>query len=242
MAPKTRTNKKHNNEEKDLTSSDSSDNETSSVNLTTIIDKLNKEFKVQERALKKIRESQDHISDGFNALKKEIDRLTEENKQIKKEMKEIKTNGENVKLKMKTLEHIDLKPVIMKIAEQVNANISNDSIVDVFQNENKKFRTHPIIVKMKCDELKTKCFEFRKKGGQIDVSKILTDIDMKGKHVNFHQLMEKELSDLMKKVKSEANKKSYKYVWVKDAKVFVRKDNNTAAILIKEIDDMRKLE
>lgn len=130
----------------------------------------------------------------------------------------------------------------MKIAEQVHANISNDSIVDVFQNENKKFRTHPIILKMKSDELKTKCFEFRKKGGKIDVSKILTNFDIKGKNVNFHQLMEKEFSDLMKQVKSEANKKSYKYVWVKDAKVFVRKDNDTAAIQIKEIDDMRKLE
>ncbi|XP_036332314.1 intracellular protein transport protein USO1-like [Rhagoletis pomonella] len=205
MPPKTRTNKKHNNKERLSTSSDTSDNESSSVNLTGIIDNLNKEFKVQERAMKKIRESQEHISDSFDALKKEIDRLTEENKQIKKELKELKTNGEGVKIKMKTLERnvmeikqernknniiitnipqikdVNLKSVVMEIAAQVNANINIDSIEDVYQNENKKFKTHPLIVKMSSNELKAKCFEFRKKGSHIDLKKILPNVDMKGK-------------------------------------------------------------
>ncbi|XP_017471639.1 PREDICTED: intracellular protein transport protein USO1-like [Rhagoletis zephyria] len=239
MPPKTRTNKKHNNKERLSTSSDTSDNESSSVNLTGIIDNLNKEFKVQERAMKKIRESQEHISDSFDALKKEIDRLTEENKQIKKELKELKTNGEGVKIKMKTLER---NSVVMEIAAQVNANINIDSIEDVYQNENKKFKTHPLIVKMSSNELKAKCFEFRKKGSHIDLKKILPNVDMKGKNINFHQLMEKELSDLMKKAKNAAYKKSYKYVWVKDAKILVRKDDDTPVIQIMELEDLKKLD
>ncbi|XP_036322113.1 uncharacterized protein LOC118736121 [Rhagoletis pomonella] len=270
MAPKTRLNRNSQQHNGKLASDDESSEEenATNANLTLIIDNLNEQFKLQSKAMRKIKESQQHISDTFDDLRKEIDRLVEENKTIKKELKELKTSGENVKTKMRKLErdlltvkqkqntnniiitnmpkipNTDLKEAVIKIAAQVKANITKDNIIDVYQNENKKFKTYPIIVKMNNQELITKCIDFRKRNEIIDFNKIAPNlnINMRGKNINVYQLMEKEFSSVFKKVKQEAKAKGYKYVWIKDAKVLVRKDDNSATILVEEMEDLKKLQ
>lgn len=135
----------------------------------------------------------------------------------------------------------NLKDVIASIGQQVNVDVNTNEIIDIYQNENKKFKTFPIIVKLSNGDFKRKCMEFRKLGNNIDVSKFIPNTNMMGKNVNFYHLLEKDLSELMKKTKQEAINKKYQYVWMRDARILVRKEENSAIIEIDSIEDLKKL-
>ena len=96
-------------------------------------------------------------------------------------------------------------------------------------------------MKLKTEEFKNKCIEFRKQGKQVDMTKIIPTVNMKGKNINFHHLMEKEISELLKKTKIEAKNKKYKFVWIRDARILVRKEEGSAVIQIESIEDLRKI-
>lgn len=87
----------------------------------------------------------------------------------------------------------------------------------------------------------TRCGQFRKEGKRIDVTKICQNAELNNKNVNFHPFLERELADLLKKAKTTARKKSFKFVWVGGTTVMARKSENTKIIKINSIDDLKKM-
>lgn len=263
MAPNTRRNKKQNN--KELTQSDSSDEEVENSNFTTIFNKMQKQFKLQEKAINKIHDSQKYINDSFEELRNEIKRVTEENKKIKKELSELRAQNSSFKTKLSKMQHQmtvikqkenknnliitnlpkiekeELHNLIIKLGQQVDAEIERKDIIDVYQNVNKKHNTYPVIARMNNENFKTKAMKFRKEQGIIDMKKIFPNIEMRGKNINFHHLLEKELSELLHKTKNEAKSKQYKFVWVKDGRILIRKDDHAATFEIESIEDLKKI-
>lgn len=273
MAPKTRNSKptKQHTKKKPTqvveanTSSDNdSDDEHGGHELSTNLEKLERQFREQRKSIASMTKSFDFMSDSFDQVKEQLTKIANEQKKMRKEIDRMSENEKAMKKRIDKLEmelakdkqksnenHViitnmpkvdyDLKDAIVAIGKQVGCNIDPSGIIDVFQNENKKFKTHPIIVKLRTGDFKKKCAEFRKNGSKIDLKKLKVNDDIGDRNVNFHSMLEKEIADLLKQAKAVAKKKSYKFVWVSDSNVLVRKGDDTPVIKIKSTEDLKKI-
>lgn len=264
MAPKTRKNDK--NQPKPARSmviaSDESDDESSNE-MAQNITIMQKMLKDQRLNIKEMTKSFEFMSTGFDKLKEQLNRIELDNKKMRKDIEKLTNNEEKLNKRIHELEmnaikakqqangnHLiitnmpkiegNLKQIVIDIGIQTNTNVKDDDIIDVFQTENKKYKTNPIIVKMKTGNFKKNCIEFRKTGGTIEGSKFTNQINLT-KNVNFHPLLEREIADLLKTTKAAAKAKKYKHVWVRDTTVFVRKEDNSSIIKIRSNDDIKQI-
>lgn len=94
---------------------------------------------------------------------------------------------------------------------------------------------------MKNPELKKKCMSFRKDNKFIDIKTLIPSAKGQTTNINFYHLIEKELSDLLKKTREIAMKKKYKYIWCRNSMILVRKEDGSNIIKINSVDDFAKL-
>lgn len=64
-------------------------------------------------------------------------------------------------------EGTNLKQVVLKIGELVDQPVNEDEILNVYQNENKKFNTFPLIVKMSTNALKKSAWNSANRNTQL---------------------------------------------------------------------------
>lgn len=247
--------------------SDSSDDECDDVcDLSSVLQMVQKQMKQQKERMKEMAKSFDFLSDNFDKITNEISKLTKENKQIKRDVSSLQKGEKKLEKRMqqfekgaaktkqndnenhmivtnlpKFSEDTNLTNVVIKIGEQVEHRITADDIVDVYQNENKERKAYPLVVKMKTNELKTKCMEFRKGKKAIDGNAIVENWRNQKENINFHHLIEKEYSELLKKAKEMGKSKKYKFIWYKNSTVFARKGDDTKIIAIRDEDDLKKI-
>lgn len=232
-----------------------------------IMKQMKTQMKKQLDALGKISESQEFLSNQFDELQAEIKIIRKDNKKMKADIEQLKRDKTDLGKRVQQLEQcmtkskqdnnsnsmvitnvpklsadIDLKHVVLKIGEQVEQPINNDTILNVYQVLNAKRDTYPIVVKLKNDALKRKCMEFRKLGKKIQFEKIVPNVHIEGKNINFHQLMEKEYTILLNNAKKAATEKGYKYVWFANGAVLVRKTDDGPITKIRNNNDLENLE
>lgn len=138
-------------------------------------------------------------------------------------------------------EETDIKNVIAKIAEQVNHTLAPGEITDVYQSNNKKYDTHPIIVKLKTNQLKLKCIEFRKANKKIDIGRLAIGLTGGDKNVNFHHMIEREYAEILNMAKQIAKQKQFKFVWYANMTILVRKHETADILKIKTKDDLKQI-
>lgn len=268
MSKKTRQQKRHTRSSRSHSSSGEEECDDSG-NVSTVLKKLEKQMKQQRELITKLTESYDFMSDGFDKLTNEVTKLGKDNIQIKKQVKKLESNGDNLAKRVQQLEchttkakqsdngnHMiitnlpqvadasTLKSIITQIGEQVEHQIKEEDIIEVYQSENKQQKRHksyPVIVKMAKPDLKRKCMLFRKNGKTIDVKAILPNVQQSNANINFHHLIEKEYAELLKKAKECAKKKKYKFVWFANSTVLVRKEEQSTIIQIKGESDLKKI-
>lgn len=236
--------------------------------VSNLLDGMQKQMREQREHLKKLSESYDFMSGSFDSLHVEIKKLTNENKKIKKDVAKLRSNEIDMVKRIQALEkactrskqednshHMiitnlpkfdsgtNLRDVVAKIGEQVAHTVSPDQILDIYQNENKQnqTKTYPMIVKLRGPELKSKCMDFRKNGKKIDVKKFIPNFDNQTVNVNFHHLVEREYASLLKKAKDVARSKQYKYVWIKNSTILVRKTDDSEIIKIRNDGELVKI-
>lgn len=270
MAPKTRAKVSNKKQKKpapkaaNIESEIESENESDSDELSSNLKKLKKQFREQRKTITQLTESFDFMGGSFEQVKSQLTKISNENKKMRKEIDRLTENENTMKKRIDQLEmdlardkqksnenhviitnipkvEMDLRDAIVAIGKQVGCRIDKNGIIITYQSENKKYHTHPIIVKLKSGDFKRKCVEYRKQGNKIDVSQIVKDANMEEKNVNFHPLLEKELSDLLKHAKTAARKKPYKFVWVSESTVLAGKMDNTQIIKIKSTEDLKKI-
>lgn len=242
-------------------------NEKSKQNhLDKVMKGLQQQMKEQKKLIKDLVTSIEFSSTSIEKLHDEMKKLQQENKQLKKDVQKLQNNEAKNDKRIETLEqHVtrskqagnnnnmiitnlpkfgdetDIKQVIAKIAEQVNHTLSPDEITDVYQNNNKKYDTHPIIVKLKTNQLKLKCIEFRKANRQIDVARLVNGLTNGEKNVNFHHLIEREYADILNMAKQIAKQKQYKFVWYANMTILVRKHETADILKIKTKEDLKQI-
>lgn len=240
----------------------------SECDVSNLLDDMHKQMREQKEHLKSLSSSYDFMSDSFDTLQGEIKKLAKENKQIKKDVAMLKSSERELVKRIQMLEknsvkskqddngnhmiitnlpkfdeHTNLREVVVKISEQVSYPVTQDVVVDVYQNENKQQqnKTYPIIVRLRSPELKIKCMEFRKNKKTIDIKAIIPNASNQTTNVNFHHLVEKEYASLLKKAKDAARTKQYKYVWIKNSTILVRKSDDSEIIKIHDVGELSKI-
>lgn len=242
------------------------ESEQESGQLSRTLSQLSKDFKKQQKNFSKLIETLDFVSSQFEKLQKRIEGLVKVNKSMKEDIKQMKQNQTQLTKRVTQLEasstlhkqfnnenHMivtnlpkfnndtNLQEVIIKIGEQVNCQVDRSDIVSVYQTENKKFNTYPLIVKMTKCNLKQKCIEFRKAKKQIQLNVIAPNLQQGDKNINFHHLIEKELAELLKKAKEAAKTANFKFVWFSKNCVLTRKDETSQIIRISNEIDLQKI-
>lgn len=233
--------------------------------LSTLISSFKRQIQEQKKCLKSLTDSYNFMSNCFDTLKGEIKKIQEDNKKLNKDVKQLQNNELDMRKRIQQLEHtvaktkqdsndnnmiitnlpeinkdIDLKTIVAKIASQVQYNLEQDEIVDVYQTHNQKSKTHPIIVKLKTNQLKLKCMAYRKSNKNIDIKQISSALNNNGKNINFYHMLEREYAELLMKAKQIARKKkNYKYVWYAGATILVRKADQTMVLKIKNETDLK---
>lgn len=230
--------------------------------------KQNEQIEMIARQMTEFSSSQTFLSKQFDTFQSDITKLVKDNKLLKKECNENKTENQTLNRKVATIEKqirvfhqdrlshhmivtnlpkfdtniITLNEIVKELANQAGYELINTEIEEVYQTENKKFNTHPLIIKMKTSTLKTKLMNFRKNKNKFDISTLTTDHSAATKvNVNVHHLMTKEMSELFKQVKKKANDLQYKHVWIKGGTILARKEENSPVIEINGKEDMAKL-
>lgn len=245
---------------------DSNVSEESHQHLADAMDKLSKKFSGESKNIARLHESFADISQEMIKLHKRIDGIVKANQQMKADIKQLRENERLLEKRIKQLEDIEmvkkqisndnnliitnlpkfrpeteLKQIILKIGEQVQCTISDEEILDVYQAENKKSNTYPIIVKMTNKIFKSKCMDFRRAQNKIDIKKIANNLDNGNKNINFHHLMEKELADLLQKSKAAAKDTGFKFIWFNGSSILARKTENSKVFKITCEDDIKKI-
>lgn len=235
-------------------------------NLSNVIKTFKTQLNVQFEQMEQLTSSYQFMSDTFDKFQEEITRLSKDGKIMKKQIERLQSNEKELVKRIQFLENatartrqldnsnhmiitnapkidsaIDLKDFVVQIGNQVQQPIDKSDIIEVYQNENKRFNSYPIIVKMKTPELKIKCMEFRKAKNTIDIKAIIPNAPDDQAKINFHQLIEKEFSDILKKAKEIGRSKNYKYIWFKDSAVFARKEDNSRVIKIHNESELNKI-
>lgn len=241
-----------------------SDGETDTM--TQLSAAMKKQFNDQRKNIKELLESQQFLSDQFEKFTTEIKKLTADNQAFKKQIQQLKDKEvqlskrvlqlENLSLKSKQKnnendmiitnlpkidERADLNNIITEIARQVNHVLQQDEIIEIYQNNNKKHNTHPVIVKLKTSDFKRKCMEYRRKKNCIDLSAFDGNLDNEGKNVNFHNLLDKDFAQLFNRAKDEAKKRKFKYVWINNSTILMRKSDDTTVFSINCIEDFKQI-
>lgn len=243
------------------TDSDSEDGE--GENLSKVMGRLSKRFSGESKNIARMLETFELMCAEFNTLKKRINGIVKTNQMLKNEVRELRQNEEKVDQRIQQLERFatknkqnnnknnmvitnlpkfaddtNLKRVVMKIGEQIEHQIAENEIIDIYQTENKLFKTYPVIVKLNSDSFKNKCMEFRKSSKKIDIKQISNNLNNSDKNINFHHMIEKEYSILLKKTKEVTKNTGHKFVWFGVDCVLVRKEENAPIIKIKNERDL----
>lgn len=130
--------------------------------LSDVLSNVNSRLKEQKEHLRGLTESYQFMSDTFDKLKGQISKLTKESAHMKKEIKTIQSNEKNIVKRIQELEkrgarlkqtdntnhmiitnmpkldeNVNLKEVVSKIGQQIQHQISDTEIVEVYQSESK---------------------------------------------------------------------------------------------------------
>lgn len=243
------------------------DNETERVELS-VISVFKKQIQKQSELIDALKESFNFMSGSFDKLQKELKDVKEEQKSIKKEIKTIQQSEELLKKKVYIMEmklskqqqannsnnmvitnlpkfrsQSDIMKVIEKISQITQYKLQKDEIIDCYQIESKNKKAFPIIIKLNNNKFKANCMKYRKEKNVIDPKKVDGNITIKNnKNINFYHFLEREYSMLFNKSKEIAKQKNYKFVWYANANIFMRKEENSKIIKIRDENDLGRIE
>lgn len=248
---------------------DNSDNENESEREEeSMLSEFKNQMKKQSELINALKDSFKFMSDNFDKFQKEMKVIRNEQKAIRSDIKNIQQTEEKLKKQIDIIEskiikqqqesnfnnmvvtnmpkfrtQADVVKVIEKIAHQVQYELKKEEIIDTFQIESKNKKSFPIIVKLTNNKFKVKCMNFRKEKNVIDMKKIGTNINSnKNKNINFYHFLEREYSILYDKAKEIAKQKNYKFVWYANATIFIRKEENSKIIKIRNMHELDRIE
>lgn len=234
------------------------DGEKNSVEQSKNLDELNDTLKTVSKNLQNVTDELAEVKKSIIFMSANYDKVLDE----LKDMKNMKENYDKMKEKVTLLEHRvnqmeqysrnknieikgvqeiereNLKEVVVSIASKMGVEMNGNEI-DVVHRVNNKGNKEPkdIIVQFKHRENRDKIMQSRKiKINSREVTKGgLDQIVYLNEHLTPFNKM------LLWEAKSKGKEKGYKFVWNKDGKILMRKDEKDRAILIRCVEDIKSI-
>lgn len=191
----------------------------------------------------------------MSSLSEEVKTLVNENKALKFEIKTLKHENENLKSKIEDLEQYtrkdnilisgipyenkeNLREKIIFLAQKMDINLTNQDINTSHRLGNLNQTTPLTIARLNNRDLKRELI-FKARSRKLN-----------GKEVGFGHSnpiyitdqLTKKMSEIMKAAKMLKGKEIIKYVWSQDGKIFVRETDESRAIKIDSMDQLKTLE
>lgn len=186
-------------------------------------------------AIEKRLETVDQIVSEVASIKKSMDifryELDERDQLSRMKNLEIKnvplTKGEN------------LLCIAQKIGDQMGFKLQPEDVDVVTRVATKSAQVKPIIIRFASRRRKEEYLALFKKARKITT----TDLKYSGPeaviYVNNHLTVKNKI--LLSKVKIKAGEAGFKFVWVKDCKILVRKNDSSPAFLVRREEDLQKI-
>lgn len=168
---------------------------------------------------------------------KEIKSLKDENRFLHNELKKIKEDvaGLNQQTKEKSIEihgieeerEEKLESVVNDLAQKLKLPTNYDTIYRT-KNQNKN-KIAPIVVKFTTKESTTQWLKQRKTG-----------VTIKNNNIYINENLTPENRQLFYNARKNSKETGYRFCWVKNGKIFIRKDENSVTIHIKDMSELQK--
>lgn len=199
--------------------------------------------------LKTLYHSQQFISNQIDDFAKKQNQLINDNKELKQQVK--KNSFKTTQLESKVIEleselndikqeklanqivisgipkvpNEKLADVLVKIGGKLEVNIKDEEIISARRMEKSNSEsnnyTAPILVTFRNVQLKTELLQKQKMLGKLVTDQV--DLEPKGKMIYINEFVTEHTLRLFAKTKKLAVEKNYKYVWIQNARVLMRK-------------------
>lgn len=191
-------------------------------------------------------------------IMKELKKTQEENLQLHKENAELRGTVNHLGVRVRNLEqhsrkqnieidgipetrNEDINLLLNDVAKAIGVEMAAEKVVAAHRvpSFNKK-RTSPIVVRFSTYEERNAWIAGFKEVRPLTANKISSSFNSSAKvYINEHLSPENKL--LLKRAKEVAKDKNYAYVWSRDGKIFVRKENGERCKKIELLSDLDKL-
>lgn len=222
---------------------------------------LDTKYKGTLKKIQELEKSMQFSSDQFDDYNKKMDVITQANNKIvslEAQITELTKDNKHLKLEMNmnnqrdrllnleivgVTEAKDDNPtaIVMSIAKHVNVSISSEDIVEVNRISPKSRqpgRPRNIIVKLKSRLLKDNIISGARKN-RLTTKDLGLIGDVRPVYVNKHLTQHNKF--LLKKCRETAKQKQYQYVWTKNGRIYVRRNDISPALQVTQESDILKI-
>lgn len=195
----------------------------------------------------------EEIIKGVNERLKVIEKLSQENIQLKAEVKVLNTRVEVLEQQARAnnlevqgvpeKQGENLLSIIKKIGDFIECPITSDEIDTVFRARSRNTNSpKPIVVrfssKKKRDDILT-CAKSKRKATASPTTGLQVENVSSQLFINEH--LTASTKTLLMKTKEMTRMKNYKYTWIRDGNVFVRKIDQSRVVRISSLEDIERL-
>lgn len=223
---------------------DVSDTQTLLVNMNNKLTNINLE-------IIELKKSVDFMSEKYDKLLlevKDLRQFKEKHSNIGVEIKTLEnrindmeqySRIKNVEIKgVEEIRNENLKEIIVEISDKIGVKLENKDIDAIHRVNNKKDREpRDIIVQFKDRESKEKILANRRV--KVKSKEVTNGTSDNMIYINEHLTQQNKL--IFWEARQKCREYNYRYVWTKNGKIFVRKNESERALRINSIDDMNKI-
>ena len=217
------------------------------------------EFLALKKALQGLEDSVEFMSKEYHEMKVEMDQNGEVIHQLKKENMELKASVSDLSVRLNIVEQHsrqdnleingipenqaeNLVSTVIQLGKTISCRIEADDVSSVSRVKKldaQSSRPRSVIVKLKNTRKRDEVLASVMKFNRVHVTDKLNSSHLGYGGTKQPVFVSEHLSPLNKIIHAEARKmareKKYKYVWVRDGRILVRKDDGARAIQIKSL-------
>lgn len=216
-----------------------------------------KEFAEFRASMDFFSEKMDKNNELMAELKQECNNIKKENEEIKAENRALKKSVTALEQRMRNMEQYSrqsnieingvpesngerLEDLLVDIARSIKVEMKKERIIAAHRVPTySRNRTQPIIVKFSSKQDRDAWLHAFKEVRPLTADKINKHFSKDKVYVNEH--LSPETKQLLGKAKETARAKGFKYVWSRDGRIFVRRDNGEKCVRIDGFADLEKL-
>lgn len=241
-----------------------SEDETSYAQLEKSMKKLFQDFKKEmKKDMRDLEESLnynngklDDMIQSMSMFQSTLNKMAEKQEILEKENKDLKIRVEELEISMDDLQQYtrnkniqidgiikvkdeNLKDIVIAIGEKVNLTIQNNDIDAIHRVPTRsKINPEPIIVQFLSRQMKESIVQ-KVKSTTITTKDLNINGIEKQIYVNDHLTTKKK--ELMYEARQLKKAKNYKFLWSKNGKIFIRKNETSTVISLNNLDDLKKI-